>query len=75
MPKLPRITADVAKRAFERAGFSQIRQSGSHCILAKPGHPRLLSVPLHRGKTLGPGLLKSLIDSAGLTIEEFCRLI
>ncbi|MEE9153769.1 MAG: hypothetical protein V3U42_06745 [candidate division NC10 bacterium] len=33
----------------------------------------MLTVPLHR--ELGPGLLRSLIRKAGLTIEEFHALL
>jgi predicted RNA binding protein YcfA (HicA-like mRNA interferase family) len=28
-------------------------------------------VPLHKGETLGSGLLQKIIASAGLTLEEF----
>ena len=71
MPKVPRITGKEAKKAFEKAGFLEDRMNGSHCILKKPGHRFLLSIPMHDGKTLGVGLLKSQIDAAGLTVDEF----
>ncbi len=75
MPKLPRITGAVAKRAFEKAGFAMVRMKGSHAILKKAGHPLVLSIPLHAGKTMGAGLLKSQIDAAGMTVEEFVELL
>lgn len=75
MARLPRLRCDEVKKAFERADFTQVRQSGSHCILNKEGHARLLSIPMHKGQTLGPGLLKSLIENAGLTVEEFQALL
>ncbi len=71
MPSIPRITGADAKRAFQRAGFHQDRMSGSHCIMKKDGHLYHLSIPMHQGKTLGVGLLKSLIEAAGLTVEQF----
>jgi predicted RNA binding protein YcfA (HicA-like mRNA interferase family) len=74
MPELPRLSGKQVKRAFERAGFREDRVAGSHCILKKDGHPFILSVPIHAGKTVGTGLLKSLIDAAGLTVEEFIKL-
>jgi predicted RNA binding protein YcfA (HicA-like mRNA interferase family) len=45
--------------------------SGSHCIMKKDGHRYRLSIPIHGNKTLGTGLLASLIEDAGLTVEEF----
>jgi predicted RNA binding protein YcfA (HicA-like mRNA interferase family) len=75
MPKVPRITGKDAKKAFEKAGFLEDRQKASHCILKKPGHKYVLSIPMHGGKTLGIGLLKSQIDAAGLTVEQFIDLL
>lgn len=71
MPSVPRITAAEAKRAFEQFGFVEDRTRGSHCILKKEGHPYRLTIPMHAGKTLGVGLLKSLIRAAGLTVAQF----
>ena len=61
MPEVPRVTGPEAIKAFEKAGFALDRISGSHHILKKPGHRYVLSVPVHRGKTIGVGLLTSLI--------------
>jgi len=69
------VTGKEAVRAFERAGFVFNRQSGSHVILKKDGHRYHLSVPVHAGKTLGTGLLNSLIEAAGLTPEQFAELL
>jgi predicted RNA binding protein YcfA (HicA-like mRNA interferase family) len=75
MPKVPRITGTDAVRAFAKAGFRHERTNGSHYILKKEGHPYLLSIPMHRGRTVGTGLLKSQIEAAGLTVEEFIGLL
>ena len=55
-----------------RIGFSLDRTEGSHMILIGPTGRRL-SVPKHR--ELGRGLLRSLIRDAGLTREEFIKLV
>lgn len=73
MPRLPRVSGRQAVAAFERAGFRIRRQRGSHIILTKAGVPVTLSVPDHR--VLKPGTLRALIRKAGLTIEEFQRLL
>ncbi len=71
MSKIPRISGPEAVRAFGRAGFQEDRVTGGHCIMKKAGHRYHLSIPIHKGKTLGKGLLKSLIETAGLTVDEF----
>ena len=74
MSKLPRdLSGAKAVKAFGRAGFTQVRQDGSHIILKKAGFEYLLCVPNH--KTLKPGTLRSLIDTAEMTVEEFCDLL
>ena len=75
MAKLPRITGREAISAFLKAGFHVDRCAGSHHILKREGHPRHLSIPVHAGKSIGAGLLKSLIDAAGLSVEQFIELL
>jgi predicted RNA binding protein YcfA (HicA-like mRNA interferase family) len=71
MPKLPRVTAGEALRAFEKAGFATDRITGSHFIMKKAGHRYNLSVPKYATENLKPGTLRSLIRDSGLTVEEF----
>jgi len=72
-PKLPRISGKEAVKAFQKAGFTEARQKGSHVYLFKKGHPLALSVPLH--KELAPGTLHALIKKAGLSIEDFIAFL
>lgn len=69
MTKLPVCSGEDAIRVLKKAGWIQDRQRGSHVTLIKEGMAVVLTVPLHR--ELGPGLLRSLIRKAGLTVEEF----
>jgi predicted RNA binding protein YcfA (HicA-like mRNA interferase family) len=73
MPKPPPISGAEAVRAFEKAGWTAVRQRGSHVVLIKPGSIYSLSIPLH--SALGPGLLRDQIRKAGLSIEEFITLL
>ena len=70
---LPVTSGVRAVRAFLRAGWTRDRQVGSHVILVKPGHPAVLSIPLHR--ELAPGTLRALIRTSGLSIEEFQEFV
>ena len=71
MARLPLISGREAIRAFEKAGWVQRGQVGSHVTMEREGHVATLSIPLHR--ELGRGLLRALIRDAGMTVEEFCN--
>ncbi len=73
MPRVPVLSGREAVRAFEQLGWQVIRQAGSHVILVKENHPATLSVPDH--KEVAKGTLRSLIRSAGLTVDEFVAAI
>jgi predicted RNA binding protein YcfA (HicA-like mRNA interferase family) len=56
--------------ALERMGFLRIRKSrGSH---VRFGHAdgRKTTVPVHRGKTIGRGLLRKILKDVGICIDE-----
>jgi predicted RNA binding protein YcfA (HicA-like mRNA interferase family) len=72
MAALPVVAGAEAVRRFERAGWFVARTRGSHAILSHPTGRATLSVPLHR--ELDRGLLRALIRSSGLTIDEFVAL-
>lgn len=73
MSELPRVTGEQAVKAFTSAGFALDRIRGSHHIL-KRGSLRL-TIPVHKGKIVGAGLLLSQIRAAGLTKDEFRALL
>jgi predicted RNA binding protein YcfA (HicA-like mRNA interferase family) len=70
MPQLPVMSGREAVRAFEKHGWEVARQRGSHIVMVKAGQNVTLSIPDHKG--VARGTLRSLIRSAGLTVQEFC---
>ena len=70
---LPNLSGRDVARVFEKLGWQVARQSGSHIILVKEGHPATLSIPNHR--EVAKGTLRSLIRSAGLTVHEFVAAV
>ena len=68
MGRLSNISGKEAVKIFEKFGYVFDHQTGSHMILWHESMPTL-SVPNH--KELAPGLLKSLIRQAGITVDEF----
>jgi predicted RNA binding protein YcfA (HicA-like mRNA interferase family) len=73
MPALPVLSGRKAVRVFEKLGWEVARERGSHIILVKEGEIATLSIPDH--KELAKGTLRSLIRSAGLTVEAFVQAI
>lgn len=72
--ELPALTAREVIRAFQAAGYEQVRQSGSHVILKREGARMTLSVPNHGHKEVSRGVLRRLISASGMTMEEFNSL-
>jgi predicted RNA binding protein YcfA (HicA-like mRNA interferase family) len=56
-------------KVLERLGWEVVRRRSSHIIMVKEGHIATLSIPDHQ--EVAQGTLRSLIRSAGLTVEEF----
>lgn len=74
MSRAPRVTAREALAALSRAGFVLDHVTGSHHILIGPSGQRAV-VPAHAGETLRPKTLLSILRQAGLSIEEFMKLL
>ena len=72
MTRLPMMSGDEFARVMRQAGFVWDHTEGSHMVLLHPSGRRL-SVPRH--KELGRGLLRALIKDAGLSREEFLKLL
>jgi predicted RNA binding protein YcfA (HicA-like mRNA interferase family) len=68
MGRLSNISGKEAIRIFEKFGYVLDHQTGSQMILWHELKPTL-SVPNHW--ELAPGLLRSLIRQAGITVDEF----
>jgi len=70
MPKLAGIQHQRAIKAFEKVGFRVIRQ-GKHISMAKDD--RIIIIP--RNNPINAFTMGGIIKDAGLTIEEFKKLL
>lgn len=76
MPKLPALNARNFIKAIKKGGFYLDRSKGSHHTFLNPKKPNsTVVVPVHPGQDLGKGLLKALIKDAGLTEDQFLKLL
>jgi predicted RNA binding protein YcfA (HicA-like mRNA interferase family) len=71
---LPSLTSSELIKALGKAGWQPDRQTGSHIILVKDGAERPIPVPGHH-KTLKNTLRDAIIKQAGLTREDFIKLL
>jgi predicted RNA binding protein YcfA (HicA-like mRNA interferase family) len=49
--------------------------AGGHRKPKHPEKPGFAEVPFHRGRTLKPGTLRSILRQAGLSRDQFVRLL
>jgi predicted RNA binding protein YcfA (HicA-like mRNA interferase family) len=74
MPRLPVCTPTEVIRALNRAGFFLDHSTGSHRYFRHPSRAGIVTVPFHR-KDLKRGTLRSILDQAGLSTDDFIKLI
>ena len=75
MSKLPTPSAREVIRALSGQGFQVVSQKGSHIKMKKiaPNDTRIVIIPDH--PEIPVGTLKSIIRQAGMTEEEFIKLL
>ena len=73
IPPLPVISGRRCVAALSKAGFTLVRQRGSHMLVQRVAPATTLSVPDHN--ELDRGTLRAIIRQAGLTVEEFLGLL
>ncbi|MBM4084384.1 MAG: addiction module toxin, HicA family [Planctomycetes bacterium] len=74
-PRLPVVSGRQTIAALERIGYRVVRQKGSHVRMRHPDSSvrKPVTVPVHRELRLG--LLRAILRDAGLTPEQFFRLL
>ena len=73
--KLPRVTCDELLRVLKKDGFVSKRQKGSHLTMWRESDKRRVTVPIHPGREVPIGTLRSILRDAGISIESFRALL
>ena len=73
MGRLANISGKEAVKAFQKCGWYEVGQVGSHVVMSKQGLRVNLSIPQY--KELSIGTLRALIRNANLTVEAFIELL
>ena len=74
MSTFPSVTGSRLIAALGRLGFEVIRSKGSHRFLRHPDG-RCTVVAVHRGETVGRGLLAQILRDCEITKEELQALL
>lgn len=74
MPKFPRLTGQQVIAALKKAGFEVLRVKGSHHFLSHSDGRRTV-VPVHRGESIGPGLMSKILRDCELERDSFLKLL
>ncbi|MCO5315809.1 MAG: type II toxin-antitoxin system HicA family toxin [Solirubrobacterales bacterium] len=74
-PRLPPVTGKQAIAALEKDGWYVKRVRGSHHVMRHPDIPDAIPVPVHGNREIKRGTLSSILRVAGLSRDEFVRLL
>ena len=74
--RLRGLRAEAIVRALRRAGWQSSDRSGKHFGLEHPDRPGVrITIPIHGGREIPVKTVYSIIRAAGLTVDEFERLL
>ncbi|ACM61090.1 putative RNA binding protein YcfA (HicA-like mRNA interferase family) [Caldicellulosiruptor bescii] len=71
--KYPVLKPQEIIRALKKLGFEEVSQRGSHLKLKRENPTRIVIVPIH--EEVARGTLKSILEQAGISLEEFLQLL
>lgn len=72
--RLPAVSPKQLIRVLEHEGWRLQRTRGSHHYFVHPDRAQLITVPVHP-RDLKRGLLSGILKDAGISREEFLRLL
>ena len=74
MTRLPSLPGEKIIKALGKAGFEIDRQRGSHVYLKHPDG-RATVIPVHKGESVGRGLMSKILRDTDLSREDFLKLL
>ncbi len=70
MSRFSSLTGKQLIKALGAHGFEVVRIKGSHHFLRHPVDQRCTVVPVHRGETIGRGLLAQILRDCEISIDD-----
>lgn len=71
---IPAVPGARIVKALQRAGFIVTRVSGSHHVMRHPDG-RSVVVPVHAGRDMPKGTLRSILSIVGMSADELQKLL
>jgi predicted RNA binding protein YcfA (HicA-like mRNA interferase family) len=75
MPRMPRVTAREAEHAIVQDGWYLSRSRGSHRQYRHATKSGYVTIHFHTGEIIRPRTIQSIIEQAGLTVDQFRALL
>jgi len=75
-PRMPRVTGRQAGKVFLRAGWYLYHSRGSHFYYSHLDYPgKQITLAIYTGEVIPQKALKSILEQAGLSLEDFMKLL
>ncbi len=71
-PRLPRVSGKDMIDFLKIKGFYEMRIRGSHYVLSN-NEGKITVIPVHKGETLGPGLIKEILVQSEISVDEYTK--
>lgn len=75
MSRLPVVSSEQLVTALNKVGFVFIRQKGTHIRLEKQTDKGIIKLTVPKRRMIKRGTLREIIKDAGLTVDEFNKLL
>jgi len=72
---IPRVRCDDLVRVLKKAGFVEKRQKGSHLTMWRGSDKRRVTIPIHPGREVPIGTLRSILRDADISADDFRALL
>ncbi len=74
MPKLKPLKSKEVIKKLSKLGFVGPIAGGKHIRMVNLKTKKIIPVPMHKGKDVGVGLIREIINEAGSSRDEWIRL-
>ena len=74
MPKLKPLKSKEVIKKLSKLGFVGPIAGGKHVRMVNLETKKIIPVPVHKGKDVGIGLIRAIINEAGISRDEWIRL-
>lgn len=74
MPKLKPLKSKEVIKKLSKLGFVGPIAGGKHIRMVNLKTKKIIPVPMHKGKDVGVGLIREIINEAGISRDEWIRL-